>query len=168
MNFVLLFLFVNIGYLLVSVAQPVMTNGVISNLDFDHDGSGELSYAVSAEFGGELPNRWTVGFGIEPYRTSRLLRSSDSKIDFSDGELIDQLRSIYKEVVVIGGDTTREFYALPILGYTATEKLQGLWEYKSIVDRFQTQQQILLGIRVPAASQPTRGRLRSRHGAWQP
>ncbi|MCW5556775.1 MAG: hypothetical protein KIT22_02870 [Verrucomicrobiae bacterium] len=124
-----------------ALAQPAMTNGVIATLDFDGDESQDIEYQVSATKVRDQPEQWNCGFGLVPLRASRLLRRSAEQLEFAQGELIDNSRPLFREVI----DPTLVVYSLPLLGYRAT--LEEDWEYHTIKPALEAKSDLLIGVK---------------------
>ncbi|MCW5556774.1 MAG: hypothetical protein KIT22_02865 [Verrucomicrobiae bacterium] len=128
----------------IGLAQPVVTNGVITKLDFDGDESQDIEYGVRADKASELPEQWNVGFALVPLRATRMLRRSSEEIGLAQGDWIDDTRPLLRKVIHIGGSPV-EVLSLQLLDYRATLGLN--WEYQTVKPALESESDLLIGVK---------------------
>lgn len=129
---------------LIGLGQPVMTNGVIARLDFDGNESQDLEYTVVADPRRSMPQDWWVGYGLEPYGSSRILKPTAQRLNFVAGETVDASRPIYLRTLSAG-----EFYNLALLDYRALSYDGGhTWQYTMVAPALENESDLLLGVKL--------------------
>ena len=73
-------------------AQPMTNSGPLVRLDFDGNGSLDAWYIASPTKIGDRPEDWIIGYSLEPFGSSRLLRASSTRTSFLLGESIGGTR----------------------------------------------------------------------------
>ncbi|MCW5882048.1 MAG: hypothetical protein KIS91_14050, partial [Anaerolineae bacterium] len=135
-----------LGLHFIGLAQPAMTNDVIMRWDFDGDESEDLDYLVGASRSSGLTEDWSVFYVLEPYRQTRFLKFDDRRVTFAHGESINAARPVCKTLIPNGPLPPIEFYNLVLLDYRAI--LREEWEYITITPRFETESDLLLGLKL--------------------
>ncbi len=135
------------GLLLASgSAQPITNSGPIISLDFDDSGTTDLQYNAGARMIGDFPEDWFVGYSIQPWGNSRLVRANNVRTPFLDGESINSSRLALTNYLPDPPRPPGESYGISILFYRAIQ--QEDWKYSTAEPAFESESELLLGLRL--------------------
>jgi len=126
-------------------AQPVELVDPLASVDFDKDGGPELWYRGFASRTRELPETWNVSFGIEPMRGARLVRAASNRLLFHLGESISSGRGALTNYFPDPPRPPSESYGVMLLFYRAIMKAN--WEYSTAQPAFESESELLFGLR---------------------
>lgn len=127
-------------------AQPLTNSTTLATLDVDGNGNPEAYYSVSSNLRNEFPETWDVITSFGPNGQSRILKASDSRVEFALGERISP-SSIVHVITHLDPPRPPSFtYGLGFISYRAD--YFGDWLYTSKPSsHFESLQEFLIGFR---------------------
>lgn len=127
-------------------AQPVTNSTTLATLDVDGNGNPEAYYSVSSKLRNEFPETWDVITSFGPNGQSRILKASDSRVEFSFGERISPSSIVHTITNLDFPRPPSFFYGLGLISYRAD--YLGDWLYTSEpFSRFEAFQEFLIGFK---------------------
>jgi len=127
-------------------AQPVIITNPLTSIDFDASGTPDLVYSGDARKTGDLPETWVIGFAIEPWRSSRFVRATSTRLQLLPGEIINSSRRPLTNYFPDPPRPPEENYLIQIIAYRAIKKAD--WEYSTAQTNFEGESQLLFGLRL--------------------
>ncbi|HAB17100.1 MAG TPA: hypothetical protein PLX89_15960 [Verrucomicrobiota bacterium] len=128
-------------------AQPITNIGPLVSLDFDDSGTTDVRYSSTADKIGDLPEDWIVGFGIEPWRASRFVRATNTRLQFRAGETISSSRRALTNYLPDPPLPPSESYGFRLLAYRAIR--QEDWRYSTFGEpAYESESELLIGLRL--------------------
>ena len=127
-------------------SQPVQQLGIIDSWDANDDGSAEVVYRCDASGTVEPPESWQVGYSIEPWGGSRIVRASSSAVAFRHGAIIDFSTQAFTNYLASPPRPPLEFYQIAILTFRADKHAD--WIYSTLIPAFEGEIELLIGLRL--------------------